>query len=150
MNDVASLAAQVRFLTSDLTKARKDSETAAREFQTKHLKNFKRSEVIRKKKEELHQQLYFVRSQLDFAATQVDTLKRLVERRTTEVQHLTATLQTEQTKCRDMEEALSYNPGSAVRLKVKALCVKYHPDHHGSRQVSNAEVVRDLVDVLSV
>ena len=48
----------------------------------------------------------------------------------------------------DLEEALSTNPGANLRLRIKRLCVKYHPDH-GVTKLSSAEVACDLVDLLS-
>lgn len=143
-SETASLGRQIRFLTSELAKARRESEVETCEFQMKHLKNFKRGEAIRKKNVELHQQLSFMRSQREFARSQVDTL-------TTEMQRLKAELQTEQTKCKDMEEALSQQPIANLRLRVKKLCSKYHSDKIGcEKSVSCEEVSRDLLQLLSV
>ena len=98
-----SLGRQIRFLTSELTKTRTQGEAAAREFETKHLKNFKRSETIRKKNVELKSQLYFVNAHLERTKTQVAMLEHSVESMNME-------LKTVRAKCRDMEDALSRQP----------------------------------------
>ena len=48
----------------------------------------------------------------------------------------------------ELEEALTTNPSAQLRLKIKLLCVKYHPDH-GQTTLSSAEVARDLIELLS-
>ena len=47
----------------------------------------------------------------------------------------------------DLEEALSTNHNANLRLKIKRLCVKYHPDR-GVTKLSSTEVARDLIDLL--
>ena len=48
----------------------------------------------------------------------------------------------------ELEEALTTHPSAQLRLKIKLLCVKYHPDH-GQTMLSSAEVARDLIELLS-
>ena len=51
-------------------------------------------------------------------------------------------------RIKDLEEALMTNPSAKLRLKIKLLCVKYHPDH-GDTMLSSTEVARDLIELLS-
>lgn len=48
----------------------------------------------------------------------------------------------------DLQEAL-VTTNANLRLKIKKLCVKYHPDRAGNTMLSSTDVARDLVDLLS-
>lgn len=48
----------------------------------------------------------------------------------------------------DLQEAL-LTTNANLRLKIKRLCVKYHPDRAGNTLLSSTEVARDLIDLLS-
>ena len=49
----------------------------------------------------------------------------------------------------DLEEALLARTSANLRLEIKRLCVKYHPDRAGNTMLSSLEVTRDLVALLS-
>ena len=52
-------------------------------------------------------------------------------------------------RVRDLEEAVAVSPNAKLRLKIKQLLLKYHPDHRVSKTThNNEEVTRDLVDLL--
>ena len=48
----------------------------------------------------------------------------------------------------DLEEAMITNTNANLRLKIKRLCVKYHPDR-GDTLLTSTEVARDLIALLS-
>ena len=48
----------------------------------------------------------------------------------------------------DLQEAL-LTTNANLRLKIKRVCVKYHPDRAGNTMLSSTEVARDLIDLLS-
>ena len=141
----APLERQVRFLTSELTRTHMKGRAATQEFEAKHLKNFKRSESIRKRNVEL-------RNQLNLANTQLDTTKSRATVLTQSVKSLTAELQQLQAECIELKAALLRQPGAALRWHIKQLCSKYHPDKcvDKSRSVPSEEIIRDLVELLSV
>ena len=72
--------------------------------------------------------------------------------RTTQLQNelkvLCAETDAAKRRIKELEEALTTNPSAQLRLKIKLLCVKYHPDH-GQTMLSSAEVARDLIELLS-
>ena len=51
-------------------------------------------------------------------------------------------------RVRDLEEAVAGNPNANMRLKIKQLLLKYHPDHRSTATLNNEEVTRDLVELL--
>ena len=52
-------------------------------------------------------------------------------------------------RAEELEEALAVNPEANIRLKVKHLIAKYHPDKHATAVVlDNETVTRDLVELL--
>ena len=50
----------------------------------------------------------------------------------------------------DVEEAISRHPGAVLRLQIKQLCAKYHPDKRGKLTVPTDEVARELIHLLSL
>ena len=65
-----------------------------------------------------------------------------------EIKVLCAETDAAKRRIKQLEEALTTIPSAQLRLKVKLLCVKYHPDH-GQTTLSSAEVARDLIELLS-
>ena len=51
-------------------------------------------------------------------------------------------------RAEELEEALAVNPDANLRLKIKQLLLKYHPDHRSTATLNNEEVTRDLVELL--
>ena len=51
-------------------------------------------------------------------------------------------------RVRDLEEAVAGAPNANLRLKIKQLLLKYHPDHRSTATLNNEEVTRDLVELL--
>ena len=142
LRDMASF--EVSFLQSQLAVARRERETDAQSFQTKHLKNFKRSEAIRKRNVELKNELMLVNSRLSLTTANVEAMKRSMDRLSTEIEEV-------RVRCSETEEAMSRQPGATLRLEIKRLCSKYHPDKAGeSGCVPCADVIRDLVGLLAV
>ena len=49
----------------------------------------------------------------------------------------------------ELEEALAVNPDANLRLSLKRLIVRYHPDKHSATvPLDNETVTRDLVELL--
>ena len=52
-------------------------------------------------------------------------------------------------RAEELEEALAVNPEANIRLKVKHLIAKWHPDKHATAvPLDNETVTRDLVELL--
>ena len=51
-------------------------------------------------------------------------------------------------RVRHLEEAVAGAPNANLRLKIKQLLLKYHPDHRSTATLNNEEVTRDLVELL--
>ena len=52
-------------------------------------------------------------------------------------------------RVQELEDALTVNPDANLRLKVKQLIIKYHPDKHAATvPLDNEAVTRDLVELL--
>ena len=52
-------------------------------------------------------------------------------------------------RVKDLEEAVAVNPDANLRLKVKQLLIKYHPDKHAvAVPLDNETVTRDLLELL--
>ena len=49
----------------------------------------------------------------------------------------------------DLEEALLTRTSANLRIKIKKLCVKYHPDRAGHTMLSSTAVARDLIELLT-
>lgn len=49
-----------------------------------------------------------------------------------------------------IEEVLERQPGAQLRMKIKLLCLKYHPDRHELNPLNNVDVTRDLIELLEV
>ena len=140
-----SLEQQVKFLAAELTSTHMKGRVATLESEAKHLKNFKRSEAIRKRNVDLRNQLNLANAQLEITKSRATVLTHKVE-------SLTAELQQVQAECIELKAALLRQPGAALRWHIKQLCSKYHPDKcvDKSRSVPSEEIIRDLVELLSV
>jgi len=135
---------EVTFLQSQLAKALQERETDVRSFETKHLKNYKRAEAIRKRNVELNNELRRVNARLSLTTANVESMRTSMDRISTEIEDVRA-------RCSEMEEAMSRQPGATLRLAIKRLCSKYHPDKAGDVGcVQCADVIRDLVGLLAV
>ena len=135
---------EVTFLQSQLAKALRERETDTRSFETKHLKNYKRTEAIRKRNVELNNELRRVNARLSLTTANVESMRTSMDRISTEIEDVRA-------RCSEMEEAMSRQPGATLRLEIKRLCSKYHPDKAGDAGcVQCADVIRDLVGLLAV
>ena len=135
---------EVSFLQSQLAAARQERETDARSFETKHLKNYKRAEAIRKRNVELNNELRRVNARLSLTTANVESMRTSMDRISTEIEDVRA-------RCSEMSEAMSRQPGATLRLEIKRLCSKYHPDKAGDAGcVQCADVIRDLVGLLAV
>jgi len=52
-------------------------------------------------------------------------------------------------RAEELEEALAKNPDANLRLRVKQLLIKYHPDKNSvTVPIDNEAVTRDLLDLL--
>ena len=68
-----------------------------------------------------------------------------VEHRNEELKRLSGV----EKRAEEMEEALAVNPEANIRLKVKHLIAKWHPDKHATAvPLDNETVTRDLVELL--
>ena len=144
--EIESLRRQVRALSSELAKANREHSRELGAKDTIILKKAKNEKVIAGLKSErahLRVSLEMATRKLQANAHQIASLQQ-------ELQVFTVQVDAARKRINDLEEALTHNPGSALRLKVKSLAVKYHPDHQGLKTVGNDEVTRDLVDLLAI
>ena len=51
-------------------------------------------------------------------------------------------------RVKELEEATAGDPNANLRLKIKQLLLKYHPDHVSTITLNNEDVTRDLVELL--
>ena len=93
---------------------------------------------------ELNNELRLVNARLTLTTANVESMKTSIDSLTREIEEVRA-------RCIEMEEALSRQPGATLRLEIKRLCSKYHPDKAGDAgRVSCADVTMDLVGLLAV
>jgi ribosomal protein S8E len=140
--DLESLQRQIRFLSAEVARVERERDKRLNDRELVIMKKNARNE----------------RTQKAFSNLKAEH-SRLREEAAVNVLHRTAQLKQEinvlcvengaaKQRIKDLEEAFMTNPDAKLRLKIKLLCVKYHPDR-GTTTLSSTEVARDLIVLLS-
>jgi len=95
------------------------------------------SAALKKERHDLQITLRAEKDELERSGLEIGHLKE-------ELMRLNAAEQ----RVRDLEEAVAGAPNANLRLKIKQLLLKYHPDHRSTATLNNEEVTRDLVELL--
>ena len=95
------------------------------------------STALKKERHDLQITLRAEKDELERSGLEIGHLKE-------ELMRLNAAEQ----RVRDLEEAVAGAPNANLRLKIKQLLLKYHPDHRSTATLNNEEVPRDLVELL--
>ena len=95
------------------------------------------STALKKERHDLQITLRAEKDELERSGLEIGHLKE-------ELMRLNAAEQ----RVRDLEEAVAGAPNANLRLKIKQLLLKYHPDHRSTATLNNEEVTRDLVELL--
>ena len=95
------------------------------------------STALKKERHDLQITLRAEKDELERSGLEIGHLKE-------ELMRLNAAEQ----RVRDLEEAVAGAPNANLRLKIKQLLLKYHPDHRSTATLNNEEVTRALVELL--
>ena len=140
--DLESLQRQIRFLSTEVARVERERDKRLNDKELVIMKKNTRNE----------------RTQRAFSKLKAEH-NRLQEEAVVNVHH-SAQLKHEinvlcvenraaKQRIKDLEDAFMTNPDAKLRLKIKLLCVKYHPDRAGTTTLSSTEVARDLIVLLS-
>jgi chromosome segregation ATPase len=140
--DLESLQRQIRFLSAEVARVERERDKRLNDKELVIMKKNTRNE----------------RTQRAFSKLKAEH-NRLQEEAVVNVHH-SAQLKHEinvlcvendatKQRIKDLEDAFMTNPDAKLRLKIKLLCVKYHPDRAGTTTLSSTEVARDLIVLLS-
>ena len=150
--DVESLQREVEYLRSSHVELGREHSAEMKELDKRLEKRLQRAvkaeravAALKRARRALQEELRIANDKVETSGLEAGHLKR--EAQLARKQAQAARLQIQDLEA-DLEEALRTNPGANLRLRIKRLCVKYHPDH-GVTKLSSAEVARDLVDLLS-
>jgi chromosome segregation ATPase len=140
-SELESLHRQIRFLSGEVTRVRHEHDKRLNAKELVILKKNARYERAQKACSKLKIEHSILREEAQTNAHRVVQLKH-------EIKLLCVEINAMKQRNKDLEEALAANPSAKLRLKIKLLCVKYHPDH-GETVLSSTEVARDLIELLS-
>jgi len=148
--EIDSLRRQVKALTLSLASMRR-----------KHFDEIGLKEVIITKKNTRHDRLektianlnrenFFNNARLKSQGDKLGAQQLKIEQMRKELSHVCAESDAVKKRLNDVEEAISRHPGAVLRLQIKQLCAKYHPDKRGKLTVPTDEVARELIHLLSL
>lgn len=136
-----SLHRQIRFLSEEITRIERERDKRLNDKESviikKNARNERTQKALSKLKVEHSRLQEEAKVNVHHAAQLQNEINALCVENSAGKQHI-----------KDLEEAIITNPDAKLRLKIKLLCVKYHPDH-GATTLSSTEVARDLIALLS-
>ena len=146
--EVDSLRRQIRFMSEEVARVERDREKrlSAKDFLI--IKKVNRNEKIQKAFTKLQNEHYELKTTERCLRGEAQANVHHTTTLNSEIKVLCAETAAAKQRIKDLEDELTTNPNTNVRLKIKMLCVKYHPDH-GSTMLSSTEVARDLIELLS-
>ena len=152
-SEVESLQREVEYLRSSHVELCREHRAEIKERDERLHKRGQRAEkaerlvaTIKRARIELQEDLRIVNDKVEMSGLEVGHLKRELQR--AREQNHASKLRIKNLEA-DLKEASRTNPGTVdLRLKIKRLCKKYHPDH-GVGKVCSTEVTRDLVSLLT-
>ena len=150
--DVESRQREIEFLRSRHVDLSREHRAEIKERDERLYKRLRRAEkaehvvaTLKRARNDLREELRIVNDKVETSVLEVGHLKR--ELQLAHEQTHTAKLRTKDLEV-DLEEATISNTVGNLRLKIKRLCIKYHPDR-GDTLITSNEVARDLIALLS-
>ena len=134
----------IRSLKTELEFMQKRQVATAREHCIIHNRYTKNMEKAEKENRALKKARFEIGEKLQRTEDARSILALEVEHRNEELKRLRSI----EKRAEELEEALAVNPDANLRLKIKQLLLKYHPDHRSTATLNNEEVTRDLVELL--
>ena len=140
--DLESLQRQIRFLSAEVARVERERDKRLNDRELVIMKKNARNERTQKALSNLKAEHSRLREE-----AAVNVLHRTAQLKQ-EINVLCVENGAAKQRIKDLEEAFMTNPDAKLRLKIKLLCVKYHPDR-GTTTLSSTEVARDLIVLLS-
>ena len=135
----------IRSLKTELEFMQKRQVATAREHCIIHNRYTKNMEKAEKENRALKKARFEIGEKLQRTEDARSILALEVEHRNDELKRLRSI----EKRAEELEEALAVNPDANIRLKVKHLIAKWHPDKHATAvPLDNETVTRDLVELL--
>ena len=135
----------IRSLKTELEFMQKRQVATAREHCIIHNRYTKNMEKAEKENRALKKARFEIGEKLQRTEDARSILALEVEHRNEELKRLSGV----EKRAEELEEALAVNPEANIRLKVKHLIAKWHPDKHATAvPLDNETVTRDLVELL--
>ena len=147
--EVASLQRRVKTLSRELASARREH---VEELRTKEQSVFAGISK-REKLQKLNSQLKAAKNELETTAKAHATAAEAAECEnrllTQETKRLCRLVERSKRRIEELEKELATRPDVNLRMRVKSMCKKYHPDKCGTKAAfTSEEVARDLVALL--
>ena len=143
--ELESLKREVEYLRSEHVALGHEHRKEMNEKEGMLAKRLKRAEKAEQLVNTLmssnRQQLRAANDQVEGSGLEIGHLKR-------EVKLLRTRSAEAKVRVADLELALAKDPNAKLRFKIKALCLKYHPDKASATTLTSEEVARDLLELL--
>ena len=134
---VRALVSQVEYYKEYYLRDKKEHEQVRANHIKLITKANKENAALKKQRFELNEKLSRTEDKLTILTLEAGHLNEELKR-----------LRSIEKRAEELEEALAVNPDANLRLKIKQLLLKYHPDHRSTATLNNEEVTRDLVELL--
>ena len=146
--EVDSLRRQIKFLSGEVARVEREREKllSAKDFHI--IKKVNINDKIQKTLTKLKNEHYELKKTESCLRGEAQANVYHTATLNSEIRVLCAEIDAAKQRIKDLEDELMTNPNTNLRLKIKVLCVKYHPDH-GSTMFCSTEVARDLIELLS-
>ena len=150
--DVESLLREVEYIRSSHVELRREHRVELEEKDERLHKRLKRAEKAERAVATLKRTRHRLQEDLRVSNDKVETSRLEVGHQKREVQLAHEQTHAAKRKIKDLEvdleEAMITNINANMRLNIKRLCLKYHPDR-GDTILTSTEVARDLIELLS-
>jgi len=146
--ELKSLHRQIGFLSKEVARVERDRDKQLNQKELVIIKKNASNEKTQKAFSKLKADHYQLKETARILREQARADDHRSAQLKNEIKVLCAEIDAAKRRIKELEEALTTIPSAQLRLKIKLLCVKYHPDH-GQTMLSSAEVARDLIELLS-
>ena len=134
---VRALVSQVEYYKEYYLRDKKEHEQVRANHIKLITKANKENAALKKQRFELNEKLSRTEDKLTILTLEAGHMNEELKR-----------LRSIEKRAEELEEELAVNPDANLRLKIKQLLLKYHPDHRSTATLNNEEVTRDLVELL--
>ena len=135
----------IRSLKTELEFLQKRHVAALKEHSVVQSRYLKNTDKLEKENRALKKERFELGEKLKRTEDARSISKLEVEHRNEELKRLRGI----EKRVEELEEALAINPDANLRLSLKRLIIKYHPDKHSATvPLDNETVTRDLVELL--